>query len=64
MAETYESWKTWASGMVQSAVAPIQFAAPSLATTQGSTSMFGTAPEGAGYTSTGGRRTKKKGRKH
>ena len=64
MAEAYESWKTWASGMVQSAVAPIRIAAPSLATTQGSTSMLGTAPEGTGYTSTGGRRTKKKGRKH
>jgi len=64
MAETYESWKTWASGMVESAVSPIRLAAPSLTTTQGSTSMFGTAPEGAGYTSTGGRRTKKKGRKH
>jgi hypothetical protein len=64
MAETYESWKTWASSTLQSAVAPIRVAAPSLTTTQGSTSMLGTAPEGAGYTSTGGRRTKKKARKH
>lgn len=63
MAETYESWKNWASGMMQSAAAPFQSAAPGAATTSGSTSLFGTKPETPGYTSTGGRRLKKKGRK-
>jgi hypothetical protein len=63
MAEVYESWKNWASGVMQSAVAPFQSSAPGVATTQGSTSFFGTQPEGAGYTSTGGRRVKKKSRK-
>jgi hypothetical protein len=62
MAETYESWKNWASGMMQSAVAPFQSAVPSATTTSGSTSLFGTQPETPGYTSTGGRRSKK-GRK-
>ena len=56
MAEVYESWKNWASGLMGTAAAPVQAAAPSIATTQGSTSMFGTAREKSGYTSTGGRR--------
>ena len=54
--ELYESWKNWASSLMGTAAAPVQAAAPSLATTQGSTSMFGTAREKSGYTSTGGRR--------
>jgi hypothetical protein len=56
MAEVYESWKNWASGLMGTAAAPVQTAAPSIATTQGSTTMLGTAREKSGYTSTGGRR--------
>lgn len=63
MAETYESWKNWASGVMQSAAAPFQSAAPGVATTSGSSSLFGTAPEKSGFTATGGRRLKKKSRK-
>lgn len=58
--ETYESWKNWASGMMQSAAAPFQSAAPAATTTQGSSSWLGTQPEPAGYTATGGRRSKRK----
>jgi hypothetical protein len=58
--ETYESWKNWASGMMQSAATPFQGAAPSVTTTQGASSWFGTAPETPGYTATGGRRARSK----
>lgn len=58
--ETYESWKSWISGTMQSAVAPLQLAAPSVTTTMGARRLLGTKPEKAGYTSTGGRRTTKK----
>jgi len=61
--EAYESWKNWASGLMQSAVSPVQSGAPGLATTQGSSSWFGTQPETPGFTATGGRRLKKKSRK-
>jgi hypothetical protein len=54
--ETYESLKNWVSGALQSASAPFQSVAPSVTTTQGASSLFGTAPETPGYTSTGGRR--------
>lgn len=58
--DTYESWKNWASGMMQSAAAPFQSAAPAVTTTQGASSWFGTAPETPGYTATGGRRHRSK----
>jgi|APCry1669189000_1035189.scaffolds.fasta_scaffold13569_3 hypothetical protein len=64
--ETYESLKNWVSGALQSASSPFQSVAPSVTTTQGSTSLFGTAPETPGYTSTGGRkytRSSKKSKK-
>lgn len=58
--DTYESWKNWASGLMQSAAAPFQSAAPAATTTQGSSSWLGTQPETPGFTATGGRRSKRK----
>jgi len=56
MTDTYEWLKTKVGSWMGSTAQPVQSAAPSFTTTQGSTSWFGTAPETPGYTSTGGRR--------
>ena len=56
MAELYQRLKEMGSNIMGSFAGPVQQAAPSLATTQGSTSMLGTARETPGYTSAGGRR--------
>jgi hypothetical protein len=56
MAGLYESLKNRFGSWMGTAAQPIQSTVPALTTTQGSTSLFGTAPETPGYTSTGGRR--------
>lgn len=59
-------------GTADTAVKPLNVAAPNLTTTGGATKTFGTAPEKGGYTMAGGRRhrtrrnkkTHKRNRKH
>ena len=46
-------------GPAESAAAPVQAAAPAVATSSGSTSMLGTAREKRGHLVTGARRLKK-----
>lgn len=59
MSDMWNSFKQMLGGPAQSAVAPVQEAAPSVATSSGSTSMFGTAREKKGHLVTGARRLKK-----
>jgi hypothetical protein len=55
----WDTIRSWVGGPAQTAAETVQPAAPSLLTTDGSSSALGTAPETPGYTSTGGRRLKK-----
>lgn len=50
--ETYDSFV----GNTNTAVQPLNVAAPNLTTTGGATKTFGTAPEKTGYTMAGGKR--------
>jgi len=60
MSQAYESARTWLGSWFGPAVAPVQVAAPALATTNGSSRLFGAKREKSGYTVTGGRRHKSK----
>ena len=59
LSSQYQKAKSAVSDAVQPAATPVQSALPAVATTNGSQSALGTAPEGAGYTATGARRHKK-----
>ena len=55
----WEDLKAKFQGVAQPAVKPIQAVIPSLTTSQGAQSTFGTAPEPTGMSSGGGRRISK-----
>lgn len=59
MSEMWSNFKQMLGGPAQSAAAPVQAAAPAVATSSGSTSMLGTAREKRGHLVTGARRLKK-----
>lgn len=56
MAELYQYAKERLGNFFGQAAQPVQQAAPVLTTPTGASRLLGTAPEKAGYTSTGGRR--------
>jgi hypothetical protein len=55
----WSNFKQMLGGPAESAAAPVQAAAPAVATSSGSTSMLGTAREKKGHLVTGARRLKK-----
>lgn len=55
----WSNFKQMLGGPAQSAAAPVQAAAPAVATSSGSSSMLGTAREKPGHLVTGARRLKK-----
>lgn len=59
MSEMWNNFKQMLGGPAQSMAAPVQEAVPAVATSSGSTSMFGTAREKRGHLVTGARRLKK-----
>jgi hypothetical protein len=59
MTEMWSNFKQMLGGPAESAAAPVQAAAPAVATSSGSTSMLGTAREKRGHLVTGARRLKK-----
>jgi hypothetical protein len=59
MSEMWSNFKQMLGGPAESAAAPVQAAAPAVATSSGSTSMLGTAREKKGHLVTGARRLKK-----
>jgi hypothetical protein len=59
MSEMWSNFKQMLGGPAESAAAPVQAAAPAVATSSGSTSMLGTAREKRGHLVTGARRLKK-----
>lgn len=59
----WDDFKAKVQGVIQPAMAPIQKAVPSLTTSEGAQSTFGTAAEPMGMASGGGRRLSKKGKK-
>ena len=59
MSDMWNNFKQMLGGPAQAAVAPVQEVAPAVATSSGSTSMFGTAREKRGHLVTGARRLKK-----
>jgi len=59
MSEMWSNFKQMLGGPAESAAAPVQAAAPAVATSSGSTSMLGTAREKPGHLVTGARRLKK-----